>query len=188
MTRARDTKTRVTTMGLEPLLSRGVHSADLIGTGYCTGTVEGWEGDCTRGHVGSWKMGPSMPNARACINRCRECRRCRFVSISVKNGECSWFSGCATGSLALVYGGDTYTTYRVKKRPKCAVAGLETPAHTAAETNRSSGGVHFVTFYSEGPPRDPGIPLGAMAGLVEATFAPHVDSFRGYTPTSVRSL
>ena len=120
MTRARDTKTRVTTMGLEPLLSRGVHSADLIGTGYCTGTVEGWEGDCTRGHVGSWKMGPSMPNARACINRCRECRRCRFVSISRVARDCSWYAECNVASLALEPAWLRHKTYGVRPRARRA--------------------------------------------------------------------
>lgn len=167
-------------------------NATLVGTGYCTGTVEGWQGDCTNGHVGSSPITRSSSHAE-CIERCRRCAQCTFVSVSLKNEDCSWYSGCATGSLSLVYGGSSYTTYRVKNRQMACHGGrsraqLVPSARARQVSPAASSGVHMVTFYSEGPPRDQGIPLGAMAGILEAAFAPHVESFRAYTPSTVRSL
>ena len=168
--------------------------AAFVGKGYCTATTDGWAGDCEKGLLGTWRMGPDLPNVAACIKRCQACVRCRFVSVSTINRDCSWYAGCTTGSLGHVYGGGNYRTYRVKPNTpppepqrQCTQEQLASPR--AAQHNRTfsgEAGVHFVTFYSEGPPRDPGIPLGAMARLLEAAFAPHVDSFRGYTPHEVR--
>ncbi len=157
-------------------------NARVVGTGYCSATIDGWEGDCTKGHAGTWRISPSLPDHAACIERCLACARCRFVSVSLKNGDCSWSAGCAVGSLSLVYGGESYTTYRVRRGRRVCSSG---DGERRTPTNHSRSGVHFVTFYSEGPPRDQGIPLGAMAGVIEAAFSPHVDSFRAYTPTQV---
>ena len=190
-----------------------------IGTSYCTTTVDGWEGDCQRGLLGTWAIpaGLAQPNALSwCFAKCRACARCRFVSVSHANRDCSWYVGCAVSALGLVYGGASYATYQIQPAQAddvCAnpasrpySAGLA-PHATAADATVSAGqsvatpppaggpavshiraGVHLVTFYSEGPPRDRGIPLGEMAALLEAAFAPHVDSFRAYTPADVRAM
>jgi hypothetical protein len=171
--------------------------AQYVGKGYCTATTDGWAGDCTRGLLGSWRMGHSIPDAAACIQRCHKCTQCRFVSISTANRDCSWYAGCIVGSLGQVYGGESYSTYRVKvsrrkrREPLCSYQDHDHPDRATASGPgdpllSAEPQVHFVTFYSEGPPHDPGIPLGAMAGLLEAAFKPHVDSFRGYTPSDVR--
>ena len=35
----------------------------------------------------------------ACLHLCRTCANCRYVSISVKHADCSWFRSCAMPSL-----------------------------------------------------------------------------------------
>ena len=39
----------------------------LVGTGYCTPTVEGWEGDCERGLLGTWPLPARLGAASASI-------------------------------------------------------------------------------------------------------------------------
>lgn len=48
--------------------------------------------------------------------------------------------------------------------------------------------VHVVTFHSEGPPRDGGMPLGRAASVMRAAYEPHVDSFVAFTPTTMSNL
>lgn len=47
---------------------------------------------------------------------------------------------------------------------------------------------HLITFYSEGPPYDTGIPLGRAAAVLRAAYEPHVTSFVAYTPTTMANL
>lgn len=68
--------------------------------GYCAAT-EPSSGDCSssglEGLQGSWPLAPhdSVENAaRYCFSRCAGCARCRFVSLSVDNKDCSWFYEC----------------------------------------------------------------------------------------------
>ena len=178
-----------------------------IGPGYCSASSEGSEGDCTRGLIGTWRIG-DLPQ---CIARCKQCAQCNFVSFAKQHRDCSWFAGCATKALGKLFGGDAFDTYRVKPargRTRCPGAPPRTMARALAAPHaefrvqsllepgdRQTGwvsadaaravGVHLVTFFSEGMPRDGGMPLGAVAGVLEAAFAPYVDSYRGYTPTGL---
>ena len=164
-----------------------------IGPGYCSASSEGSEGDCTRGLIGTWRIG-DLPQ---CIARCKQCAQCNFVSFAKQHRDCSWFAGCATKALGKLFGGDAFDTYRVKPargRTRCPGAPPRTKARapqaapravSAAPGAAPAVGVHLVTFFSEGMPRDGGMPLGAVAGVLEAAFAPYVDSYRGYTPTGL---
>ena len=160
-----------------------------IGRGYCSASSEGSEGDCARGLIGTWLIG-DLPQ---CIERCKQCAQCNFVSFSKRHRDCSWFAGCATKALGKLYGGDAFDTFRVKPargRTGCPGAHRTKARMLAAPHAVSAGaapavGVHLVTFFSEGQPRDGGMPLGAVAGVLEAAFAPYVDSYRGYTPTGL---
>ena len=169
-----------------------------IGSGYCSASSEGSEGDCARGLIGTWLIG-DLPQ---CIERCKQCAQCKFVSFAKQHRDCSWFAGCATKALGKLFGGDAFDTFRVKPargRTRCPgthrtkASALAAPSAIrtvnwprSARTDRAPAvGVHLVTFFSEGQPRDGGMPLGAVAGVLEAAFAPHVDSYRGYTPTSL---
>ena len=164
-----------------------------IGPGYCSASSEGSEGDCTRGLIGTWRIG-DLPQ---CIARCKQCAQCKFVSFAWQHRDCSWFAGCATKALGKLFGGDAFDTYRVKPargRTRCPGAPPRTKARapqaapravSAAPGAAPAVGVHLVTFFSEGMPRDGGMPLGAVAGVLEAAFAPYVDSYRGYTPTGL---
>ena len=160
-----------------------------IGPGYGSASSEGSEGDCARALIGTWRIG-DLPQ---CIERCQSCAQCNFVSFAKQHRDCSWFAGCATKALGKLYGGNAYATFRVKPArgrtrcpgsPRTKVGALAAPRAVSAGTTQAVG-VHLITFYSEGQPRDGGMPLGAMAGVLEAAFAPYVDSYRGYTPTGL---
>ena len=82
--------------------------------GYCAPTEDDNAGDCTDGHKGMWRMGaggPGVADLDACAERCwRVCPRCRFVSASARNRDCSWFHECDVARLHLEWSGDTYRT------------------------------------------------------------------------------
>ena len=88
--------------------------------GYCAMTDDN-EGDCERGSSGSFRIGGGagkdvVRDHASCIERCRRCQRCNFVSISAKNHDCSWFHKCRA-PLGLHYGGNSYLTFAVPKGP-----------------------------------------------------------------------
>ena len=71
----------------------------LMYHGFCEVT-EG-EGDCAKGNKGAWEMGQAgmvsealVAGASACVRRCEACHRCRFVSFSQSQEDCSWFHDC----------------------------------------------------------------------------------------------
>ena len=70
--------------------------------GYCDVTEFG--GDCSHDWQGAWELSAteasSWPAAReACVQRCRACTRCAFVSLSRRQHDCSWFNYCEVARL-----------------------------------------------------------------------------------------
>ena len=89
-----------------------------LGIGYCSTTASG-PSSCQRASKGSWTMDArsmrSMPAfVNECIERCRQCDNCRYVSASRLHAACDWFQECKEHHLGLYFGGDTYLTFRVK--------------------------------------------------------------------------
>lgn len=81
--------------------------------GYCGQTDFG--GNCSHGSLGAW---PDVSSLRACTTLCRSCDRCRFVSFSLKFGDCSWYTTCGQVLLEVPHNppgsGRHYTTVEVK--------------------------------------------------------------------------
>ena len=77
--------------------------------GYCAATAFG--GDCSLDTQGAF----TSPSGDACVEQCKRCERCRFVSFSKRLNDCSWFSQCDMQQLEL-FGGSagSYTSVRVK--------------------------------------------------------------------------
>ena len=65
--------------------------------GYCAIT-DSHAGDCAAGNSGSWRV---VGGLSACMARCASCDRCRFVSYSVHEKDCSWYAHCNTLRLKL---------------------------------------------------------------------------------------
>lgn len=61
--------------------------------------------NCEVDDQGSWSASESELRsgeaslAAACVRRCLQCTRCRYVSFSAKWRDCSWFRHCDTGNL-----------------------------------------------------------------------------------------
>jgi hypothetical protein len=166
-------------------------------TGHCGETVDN-PGNCSAGWQGSWN-GPPAHNLRACIQKCSGCARCRAVSYSEQNRDCSWYHNCALDSLNVHgWAGDSYTTVQVRRMqqlPKVLPGSRCPQLHDkvnrtvrTARLPRNERTAHVITFYSEGQPHDAGLTLTAHAGMLEAAFLPYVASFHAYTATEVRSL
>ena len=68
-------------------------------SGFCETTVEGVKGNCKVGlkgtftlphrHRASWDAAFSY-----CAHHCASCERCRYVSVSIKWKDCSWYVDC----------------------------------------------------------------------------------------------
>ena len=61
--------------------------------GYCAATAFG--GDCTTQDQGAWRVA----TADRCVDACRRCERCEFVSYNNKARECSWYAKCDVAKL-----------------------------------------------------------------------------------------
>ena len=81
-----------------PLLGEAAAS---YGSGFCQATEEGKPGDCSVGTMGSWGLGARHTiswkvASQVCMHRCLACNRCRFVSVSLTQKDCSWYASCDT--------------------------------------------------------------------------------------------
>ena len=80
--------------------------------GVC-GVTEFGMSDCDGGQQGAWVLHGSMSD---CVRRCHCCSRCRYVSYSHQNADCSWFSECNLSALQSGGQAATFRTLPVKGR------------------------------------------------------------------------
>lgn len=118
---------------------RWVAQNAILHRGFCRGTTPGDEGDCSAAgpqlRMGSWDLGnrSSIRTLGDCMQACRCCAACRFVSFSEhpEHVECSWYSDCNLRQLE--QGGKGYVTVRVRHKrrgpsptPQSAAKGILT--------------------------------------------------------------
>ena len=87
-----------------PSLLNATHLPPLLGAGwragFCGITDIAVHGDCDTGDAGAWPLGrtgskgPSLWTIEACVERCERCARCRFATLSLREGDCSWSREC----------------------------------------------------------------------------------------------
>ena len=70
--------------------------------GYCAVTSSA--GDCVHGTGGSFSLTPAESlswnaSVSACMERCRHCARCNFISVSRRWRDCSWLRPCKADLL-----------------------------------------------------------------------------------------
>ena len=87
----------------KPSQSASPRAAKWLGTsrdGYCQRTQD--EGTCANGDKGSFSLAKELDwaaAAEACLNRCDQCARCRYISVSANFHDCSWFFTCNLARL-----------------------------------------------------------------------------------------
>ena len=84
--------------------------------GYCRPTRTGDAGDCRRGAQGSWLL-PAEGNwsgEAGCLARCRGCGNCRYVSVSLRERDCSWYRECSLDGLQTAFSAG-HRTYPVER-------------------------------------------------------------------------
>lgn len=86
-----------TSMQSRRLRRRARHWLAAAKHGYCAATSDA--GDCERGHKGSWPLHGGDARtwedaAATCLRQCADCKRCRYVSVSLWSMDCSWFAAC----------------------------------------------------------------------------------------------
>ena len=100
---------------------RAMQMAEGVGVpGFCEATSYG-PGDCSGAssplgghHKGQLRL--DSADASSCIEACRACERCNFVSF-LPGSECSWFEFCALDRLQQRPEQQEWRTYQVKERP-----------------------------------------------------------------------
>ena len=88
-----------------------------VGVGFCGATGYGRACDIHHGK-GAW----AADSERDCLMQCAACGRCRYISFSAKNRDCSWFYACNRMDNLEVKRGDlpvavwtSYTTLELAK-------------------------------------------------------------------------
>ena len=72
--------------------------------GYCATTVDG-ESDCTAGAKGALGLHHSetlslRAATHACLRKCDACARCRYITVSPRHADCSWYAECDLNRLS----------------------------------------------------------------------------------------
>jgi len=114
----------------------------LAKRGYCAPTKAFAAGDCAVGGMGTWPLNGLTPLAN-CVQRCAEsCARCRFVSYSVIEAECSWYHDCDIERLQTRHSRDHQTL---------AVASLAWAALKPTLVSGDGGGASMALPLSQAP-------------------------------------
>ena len=95
------------------LRRKAVAAASLGWPGYC-GTTGSDEAGCSATRrKGTWEH---VSQVDRCLELCRNCSHCHYVSFSANLGDCSWFraTACDTDELQTALS-RTHTTYRVRR-------------------------------------------------------------------------
>ena len=92
-----------------------IAASDTGVRGFCAVAPAG--GDCNNGQLGSWQLtGTETQNtsaaAMACLERCHGCARCRYISVSLADADCSWYHRCSLDRLRMPEG--SHLSYHVK--------------------------------------------------------------------------
>lgn len=123
--------------------------------GYC-GVTKAGESDCLSGEQGNFGFsGSTWSNATArCLARCKACRRCRYISVSMELRDCSWFAAC-----------DLLRTYQLVDSFRSMAVGESGSASLSA---RSSWRSHAENC----PPSHEPLMQKLLLGLLQAGLVP----------------
>ena len=119
------TLTRQTSRAAHAVVSRNTATRWLkrASSGSCPATPMGVKGDCSAGMSGSLPL-PLAPalgrgfiptrekettvrleDVRRCLDECERCERCRYISVSSRWRDCSWYWHCDLSVLTTKVGG-----------------------------------------------------------------------------------
>ena len=86
-------------------------------TGFCAVTDNTLPGSCSFGFSGSW---PEHTTLDPCVQACRKCNRCNYISFSNRAADCSWYFECLNPLQTQVSGrggkklGQSFVTVQVR--------------------------------------------------------------------------
>ena len=163
--------------------------------GSCGDTQEGDAGDCIRGKHGSFgQPGGSShlaDSVSACLQLCSQCSRCRYISVSARFSDCSWYSSCPLNRLRATEVTKTFlsgpaapswnASSSTKKRTRGARPNSTCPASVDAETSRaipSWDPSKVLPSRRRGPAR-----IALMQGSNGQTVKPGQKSYEGFLAT-----
>ena len=139
--------------------------------GSCGATRKGDAGDCQRGTRGSfgWPSRSSRlaDGVGACLHLCSQCSQCRYISVSARFSDCSWYSSCqlsqlrATSNTKTFLSGPAARSWNASSNKKRARRGTYP---TACPANASAGSANsenenLSRALSRSPSRTPSLTL-----------------------------
>jgi len=88
------------------------------------------------GSLGSWPVS----DLNACVDRCRACKRCTYVSFNARLVDCSWFSSVyRCGSMKLQRNVGGFTTHQVRARDEASLEPFLIGHGYCTHTNSGAG-------------------------------------------------
>ncbi|MDC0525799.1 hypothetical protein OAO87_02275 [bacterium] len=140
--------------------------------GHCGETAAGDRGDCysgDRGNLGLADASNWTAAVEACLVRCARCARCRYVSLSLKWRDCSWYHECTARSREVFCfrSGAVAASDDVHNSPGVLAASAHASAHANAHAKAVAavGSRVVILQASDRPPPPP------LAAVVERTAA-----------------
>ena len=166
--------------------------------GSCGVTREGDEGDCKRGTRGSFgwpgRSSRLVDAVGACLRVCSQCSQCRYISVSARFSDCSWYSSCRLSQLRSTADTKTFLSgpaapawntssfskkgARWDSRPNNTAC----PASVATEARRAIGAWDPSKVL---PSRPTAARVAVMQGSDGQTAKPTQKSFGGHSATDV---
>ena len=122
--------------------------------GHCGVTSSDYPNDCEAGGSGSFLLGSVFPStpwattsiqrlAHVCQSLCEACARCRFISLSMRFRDCSWYFACDLQNTITTPAGfvSRAMTNRIRGKPAavdgpCFAPGSRTPLGDGAHHER----------------------------------------------------
>ena len=125
--------------------------------GTCGVTHEGDAGDCQRGTRGSFgwpgRSSRLADAVGACLHLCSQCSQCRYISVSARFSDCSWYSSCplsqlrATANTKTFVSGPAAPPWNASSKKKGVRRGSR-PNSTACPANASAGSANPMLPFS----------------------------------------
>lgn len=154
-----------------------------LGNGTCGNTNYG--GDCSVLDRGAWNTtSEGIASLADCVARCRRgCSKCEFVSLSLKNEDCSWYKECDLDRLMKVAG---YKSEAVAPHEEASQDLYALGMRLASPQGAGAGGDERVLLVVSKVARQMNVSLGNEAAGASAEVLEGVGAEPGMEPPKLR--
>ena len=166
--------------------------------GSCGVTREGDAGDCKRGTRGSFgwpgRSSRLVDAVGACLHVCSQCSQCRYISVSARFSDCSWYSSCrlsqlrSTADTKTFLSGPAAPAWNTSSFSKKGARRDSRPNNTACPASAATEARRAIGAWDPSkvlPSRPTTARVAVMQGSDGQTTKPTQKSFGGHSATDV---